>query len=946
MSRESSSRANRLAKRKRHGLSPDADPGTLERELADPSLVLDDRIAQLIRDKAASLVVTDPSLAYRLSTALLESSRRASVRSDPRTRAIVWRCRAEAAAYTGRTADARDAYERASSEAQASGDEGLLGQILVGRMGLLALVGASSESAKLARKAERLLRKTGDLAYLGKLYMNLGNAHYHEERHKEAYEAYGRAARSFEKMGQRDPTWIGLLINQAIACTQLSRIGEARRLFLRTESICREEGFEHFEAQAKFNRAFLEQLRGDFRDALFLLETSGKIFEAHGDGVMVASTERARSEIYLELGMWREALDSSRAAAEVFSREGMALDEMLSRIAESRALVGLHRPEEAVAILDSVRTFYEARHNRPSRASVLLQLSDASLEGGDATAAKSFAGDALRTFESLGMHGSSAAARRSLASAFLAEGKPRDAERVLGVTLEMPRRVSIGERLHLWALSGKISMARGRPSEAKERLRRAVECVERQRRLIPGVEFRARAFEHHVSVYHDLIGVLLGSGKPRLGTLHSLVQSARARGFRERLGSKRGHLPAEVREKRARLGSAVRRLEEAQFSEGEDPARLEKLSAEVQRLEREVEKQIQSVEAGEKGGRPWNVARRPRDISPGLVAGECVIEYFVSGDRILAFVFGADFQTMRQLPEATGSLQEDIESIRFQLETMALTADRLAGSRAFLLSSAENVLGNLHGKLIGPLRDLIPPSGRLTIIPHGFLHQVPFECLTDGHGYIGDIWQVSRVPTVDYLSAGRRRRTPKKVLVVAMVGGGPAFVESEAKAVAGAFPPERVLTLRDPTVEEVLEELPSSDIVHITTHAMFRDDNPAFSRLSLKGGALFLADILETRLKAQLVVLSACNTGLVFAGRGDDLSGVAHGFLAAGARQLMASLWRVHDEATEDLMAAFYGQYAGESGRDPVLALSRARQEIRERRNHPFYWGGFSIHGR
>jgi CHAT domain-containing protein len=156
---------------------------------------------------------------------------------------------------------------------------------------------------------------------------------------------------------------------------------------------------------------------------------------------------------------------------------------------------------------------------------------------------------------------------------------------------------------------------------------------------------------------------------------------------------------------------------------------------------------------------------------------------------------------------------------------------------------------------------------------------------------------------------------------------------------------EDVLVLRDPTAPELLREMARHDVVHLATHGSFRSDNPAFSRLSAKEGAVFLADILDTPLSAELVSLSACGTGQVFSGRGDDLIGVAHAFLAAGARQLLASLWRVHDRATNELMSAFYQSYAGEAWGDPAAALRTAARAVRDRRDHPFYWGGFCVYG-
>jgi hypothetical protein len=462
------------------------------------------------------------------------------------------------------------------------------------------------------------------------------------------------------------------------------------------------------------------------------------------------------------------------------------------------------------------------------------------------------------------------------------------------------------------------------------------------------VEFRSRAFERHISIYHDLIGLALSSRRPRFDRLFSLVGSARARGFRERLGERARGVRSDILEKRAQLGSLIRKVEEAEHSDGAEAEKLHDWQAEVRRLERELEREFQRAQAKESGASPWIHSRNAEDVAGRLRTGEALVEYFVTGETILAFVLTRDRQTFLTLPAAVRSVRECLERIHFQLETMAMTADRPVGSETFLRGAADELLVSLHSMLIEPLGDRLPSSGRLLMIPHGFLHQVPFECLRDGSRYMDELWEIARIPTTDFLKRPLRRRRSRrcKVLIAGKVKGGPPFVDSEMTSVASSLPQDDVRVQRDPTTELLLQEMPGQDIIHLTTHGVFRDDNPVFSRLSMSDGALFLADILDATLKADLVVLSACNTGQVFPGKGDDFSGVAHGFLAAGARQLVASLWRVHDEATRAFMAEFYRLYVGEAKGDPVAALSSARRAIRKQWAHPFYWGGFSVHGR
>jgi CHAT domain-containing protein len=180
-----------------------------------------------------------------------------------------------------------------------------------------------------------------------------------------------------------------------------------------------------------------------------------------------------------------------------------------------------------------------------------------------------------------------------------------------------------------------------------------------------------------------------------------------------------------------------------------------------------------------------------------------------------------------------------------------------------------------------------------------------------------------------------------------LVEQGPAFVESELETVRAQLAGRQIVELRDASAPDLLRAFEEARWIHLSTHGVFREDNPMFSRLSARGDALFLIDLLERRFDAEMVVLSACNSGQVFSGEGDDLSGVAHGFLAAGAKRLVASIWRVHDQATRDWMATFYREMAlpvPVSG-DVGEMLRRACVRTREMWDHPFFWGAFCLYG-
>jgi CHAT domain-containing protein len=157
------------------------------------------------------------------------------------------------------------------------------------------------------------------------------------------------------------------------------------------------------------------------------------------------------------------------------------------------------------------------------------------------------------------------------------------------------------------------------------------------------------------------------------------------------------------------------------------------------------------------------------------------------------------------------------------------------------------------------------------------------------------------------------------------------------------FPNARLLTDQAATRKAFVENCKVSAFLHIATHAVFRQDNPMFSSFKLADGWFTAFDLFSISCQTNLVTLSGCQSGLSEVSGPDDLLGLMRGFLYAGARSLLLSLWNVNDESTAALMAHFYSEW--QAGVPKSTALRSAMRTIRERYPDPFYWAPFLLVG-
>ncbi|MET0857323.1 MAG: CHAT domain-containing protein, partial [Telluria sp.] len=266
-----------------------------------------------------------------------------------------------------------------------------------------------------------------------------------------------------------------------------------------------------------------------------------------------------------------------------------------------------------------------------------------------------------------------------------------------------------------------------------------------------------------------------------------------------------------------------------------------------------------------------------------LRTDEVLLEYYVHGDQLVVVGVGPSSVVTATIDAAP--LEREVRAFRAAIEGRQPDTKALAQS--------------LYTRLLGPVEQLI--AGRnLVIVPHGSLHYLPFAGLHDGKNYLAASHAMRYLPSASvhqYL----RRHASTGVAQMLVFGnpdlGDPALdlpsSEAEAKMIGELVPDSKLLTRLAASETVFKQSAGNYRYLHVAAHGEFLSDTPLQSRLALAAdgandGSLTVGEVYGLRLNADLVTLSACETGLTKAMNGDDLIGLTRGFLYAGSSNIVA----------------------------------------------------------
>ncbi len=484
---------------------------------------------------------------------------------------------------------------------------------------------------------------------------------------------------------------------------------------------------------------------------------------------------------------------------------------------------------------------------------------------------------------------------------------------------------------------GRVAERDGQTEKALEYFRKARDLVESQRRSIRTETSKIGFANDKQAVYQGIVRTALKLGNK--AQVLEVAEQAKSRALVDMLATKSdfgiyGQRASEI----AAAFAEFQRIDAELSIQAPDStvARRTELSGQMQQAAARLQSLAPQLASLITSG-SISVER----MAAGLGPKETLVGFFSSGNTLYGYTLAGPeiriFQLDGQgLVEDVGEFVQSIKKRRRQSKELGEV---------------------LYKRLLLPMQSAI--AGRdLLIVPHGSLHYVPFAALHDGEKFLMQGRALRYLPSAMLLGLMPEARAftastldpVNRLLILGNPDLGQAALDLpaaqlEAQDLQTMFATNSELFIRRAATETLLKERAYGfSHIHVASHGEFSADAPLESRLKLSkddknDGMLSVSEIYGLRLNANLVMLSACETGLGSISSGDDVVGLTRGFLYAGAQNVVGSLWEVDDDATAELSRLMY---AGMKKGLPVgKALAEAQEQLMRKKPHPYFWAAF-----
>ena len=501
---------------------------------------------------------------------------------------------------------------------------------------------------------------------------------------------------------------------------------------------------------------------------------------------------------------------------------------------------------------------------------------------------------------------------------------------------------------------GQILLEQGKREESLTYFKQAIDILEGLREKLTSSEMKRGFFENKLLAYDLTIEVLWDLG--RFEEAFNYTERARARSFLDILGGTMLKVKDEDEEMVNHLQDLETRISSLQEKERQERAKSaeEQNTVYLEELQKILKKLQQSYFQVKEDLNHYSpevaslVTINPLTLDKvrGILDKKTILlDYYITGDRILVWVVE----------------QEGIKTKEINIKDINLNQKVDEARKAFTDAKGEydyqRICEELYRILFTPVKTLIGNKTTIGIIPHRSLFYLPFQALKGEDGFLVDQYNLFYVPSASVYSycLGKNRGNQESYLGF----GNPSFEgkdlpslplsAEEVKIAAQNFPYNDVFIDKEATETKFKEICSDFDVIHLSTHGLADDQRPLYSMICLakdekNNGEVRAYEVFSLDLKANLVALGACETGLGKLSEAEGLIGLVRSFLYAGTPTVIASLWSVYDRPTMELFINFF-KYWKKEGMTKVEALGRAQRELAQEYGLPVAWAGFIMIG-
>jgi CHAT domain-containing protein len=524
---------------------------------------------------------------------------------------------------------------------------------------------------------------------------------------------------------------------------------------------------------------------------------------------------------------------------------------------------------------------------------------------------------------------------------------------------------------HLWQAHMELASAYaalGDRERAEAGFRVMLNTLEEQRNTAILDAFRTGSLAHALGAYDPYeryIRFLAEANPPRVHEALDVAERARARGFLEALATVRGavaaKLPAALLTEESRIRRAITTAQERLRAADLPKADRDRLVGELETAEQEREKFLLRlrVEHPSLAEARYPTLLDTRGVQGALRPEEIAVTFFLAEPQSFRWVMSREYVVLDRIA-GRGAIEKAVTRLRGVLRAPSAQGD-------FKAASAE--LGTM---LFGGISTA--DDRPMVVVPHGALNYVPFEVLTLQNRMVIERHAVSYAPSLNALVQLRgtpANTAPFRVLAVGnpAVAGAPAatdrgdvenlallgplpFAEQELHAIGRTFRDRTRILSGASARESGLRDsrMAQYPVIHFATHGLVSDVQPKRSGLLLapetgEDGLLQMSEIYGLGLKANLVVLSACQTALGREITGEGLIGLSRAFFYAGARSVVATLWNLNDRFAAEFVARFYSELNQGHSSEEALRRAKVAYVNHPQYSHPFYWSSLVMLG-